>query len=164
MTLVSDLSKYLAIAAFILGSLSGIGFLFLYTTVSTQKNHGYEVTSYEHQGDVGSQFRYRSVADGPYQAPSHLAAKDAQLSIESVWWNNELVPNLCYQVENTGVTASSHYSIEIYRGSLEKTDLMLRTSLRSPLEAGQNIFACMSVPASVQRERELILLVAKQVQ
>ena len=83
--------------------------------------------------------------------------------IEEIWWNSEQIPNLCYQIENAGASASSHYSIEIYRGNLDKTNIMLKTALRIPLQAGQKVVACMAVPPTVRHERESILLVAKEI-
>ncbi len=113
--------------------------------------------------EVVSQHRFRSTTDMSSQAPSQSLTRNAHLLIEEVWWNSEELPNLCYQIENAGLSASSHYSIEIYRDSLEKTNIMLRTALRSPLDAGQNVVACMAVPAAVRQERESILLVAKEI-
>ena len=127
-----------------------------------QEHRGDSLAFKEPQSEVVSQTRFRFIADGPNQMPSLTPTKDAHLLIEEVWWNSEQIPNLCYQIENAGLTASSRYSLEIYRGSLEKANIILKTALRSPLKAGQNIVACMAVPAIVRRDRESILLVAKE--
>lgn len=155
--------KYLAIAAFILGSISGIGALILHDSISPQAQLSDSMAFNDPQSEAVSQYRFRSIAEVSYQAPPPTPMKETYLTIEEVWWNNEKMPNLCYQIENAGLAASSHYSIEIYRGNLDKTNIMLKTALRSPLQAGQKVVACMAVPPTVRRERESILLVAKEI-
>ena len=155
--------KYLAIAAFILGSISGMGALFLYASISPKEHRSHSMAFEEPQSEVNSQYRFRSIVDGSYQVPSPTPMRQAHLKIIEFWWNSERIPNLCYQIENTGMEASSHYSIEIYRGSLEMANLMLKTEPRGPLQAGQSIAACMVVPNTVQGERESVLLTAKEI-
>ena len=155
--------KYLAIAAFILGSISSIGALFLYALISPKEHRSYSMASEEPQSEVNSQYRFRSIADGSYQVSSPTPMREAYLKIKEFWWNSERIPNLCYQIENIGIAASSHYSIEIYRGSLEMANILFKTKPRGPLQAGQSVGACMAVPNTVQGERESVLLAAKEI-
>jgi len=143
--------------------ISGMGALFLYASISPKEYRSDSMASEEPQSDVNSQYRFRSIADGSYQASSPTPMRETHLKIKEFWWNSERIPNLCYQIENTGMAASSHYSIEIYRGSLEMANIMFKTEPRGPLQAGQSIAACMAVPNTVQGERELVLLAAKEI-
>lgn len=159
---MSKISKNWAIGAFILGSMTGIGVLHLYVSMAPQKYHGEPAAFQEPQGDEDTFYRFRSIADGSNQELNPTSMKEINLIFEEVWWNSEHTPNLCYQIENVGMSASSHYSIEIYRDSLKKANIMLKTKPRSPLQARQSIVACMAVPDSVRHNRDSILLVAKE--
>lgn len=142
--------------------MTGIGGLHLYVSMSPQEYHSESTALEEPQSDEDTYYRFRSIADGSNQELTPTSMEETNLIFEEIWWNNEHTPNLCYQIENVGMTASSHYSIEIYHGSLKKANIMLKTEPRSPLQARQNVVACMAVPDSVRHDRDSILLVAKE--